>query len=87
VTHWASDGQIDRFRHNEMLRASAASLTGPFAFSCECSRRHCDGLVVIEAADMDRIRANSRRLILATGHQTDQHTIVLTAERGAVVES
>ena len=84
---WASRGQIDRFRHNEVLRASAAKLTGPFAFTCECSRPHCDELVVIEAADMDRIRANPRRLILATGHQTDQHTIVLRAERGAVVEN
>jgi hypothetical protein len=81
-----SNGRVARFRHNEVLRGFAEGLPGPFAFRCECTDVRCRELVLVEAADAYAVRANSRRLVMATGHETEQEQIVLTYDGYVIVE-
>ena len=78
--------RVARFRQNEVLRSFAEDLRGPFAFRCECGRARCRELVLVEADDVDDVRANPRRLVLATGHETAPEQVVLEYERYIVVE-
>ena len=78
--------RLERFRQNEVLRESAEGLPGPFGFRCECADVHCHELVRVEAGDVDAIRANPYRLVLAVGHEADGERIVLTDNRFLIVE-
>lgn len=79
--------RLARFRQNEVLRESAQGLPGPFGFRCECEETDCRELVLVDAPDVYEVRANSRRLVLATGHETDPpERIVLTYDRYVIVE-
>jgi hypothetical protein len=78
--------RVARFRHNEVLRAFAEELSGPFGFRCECSNRRCREFVLVEADDVYAVRANPRRLVMAIGHDTDRERIVLQYDGYAIVE-
>lgn len=82
----AGKGRLERFRKNEALRTSAEELPGPFAFQCECSDSRCGERLLVEAAEVDAVRANARRLVMAIGHATDQEHVVLEYEGYIVVE-
>lgn len=78
--------RLARFRQNEVLRESAQGLPGPFGFRCECEEDHCRELLLVDAADVEAVRANSRRLVLARGHDTDQERIVRSYDGYVIVE-
>jgi hypothetical protein len=78
--------RLERFRQNEVLRAFAEGLPGPFGFQCECADPRCSELVVVEAADVYAVRANPRRLVVTAGHETDQDRVVLEYDRYVIVE-
>ena len=78
--------RLARFRQNEVLRASAQCLPGPFGFRCECAEANCRELVAVAAADVPAVRANWRRLVLANGHEADRERIVLSYDRYVIVE-
>jgi hypothetical protein len=42
--------------------------------------------VLVAAADVDAVRANSRRLVLATGHEADREQIVLAYDGYVIAE-
>jgi hypothetical protein len=81
-----SNRRAERFRQNEVLRAFAEVLPGPFRFRCECADTSCQELVLVAAADVYAVRANPRRLVMATGHRTDREGIVLSYDGYVVVE-
>jgi hypothetical protein len=78
--------RVDRFRQNEILRGFSDGLPGPFGFRCECADANCSELVLVQAGDVDAVRANSRRLVLASGHETDQERIMLAYDGYVIVE-
>ena len=78
--------RLARFRQNEVLRESAQGLPGPFGFRCECAEADCRELVLVAAADVHAVRANPRRLVLATGHEADQERIVHAYDGYVIVE-
>jgi hypothetical protein len=78
--------RVARFRQNEILRAFAEGLPGPFAFRCECGAASCRELVLVEAAHVYEVRANPRRLVLAIGHETAPERVVLEHDRYNIVE-
>jgi hypothetical protein len=82
----ASAERADRFRQNEVLRAFAEGLPGPFGFRCECADPRCSDLVLVEAADVYAVRANPRRLVVAPEHQTGEERVVRELERYYIVE-
>jgi hypothetical protein len=81
-----SNRRLTRFRQNEVLRTGAEGLSGPFIFRCECADRRCPELVLVEAADVNAVRANPRRLVMATGHETGHERVVLQYDGYVIVE-
>jgi hypothetical protein len=81
-----SSSRLARFRQNEILRAFAGELAGPFAFQCECSDSRCGERLLVEAADIGAVRANARRLVMAIGHSADEEHVVLEYDSYVVVE-
>jgi hypothetical protein len=78
--------RLARFRQNEVLRESAQGLPGPFGFRCECTDRQCREIVLVEAGDVDAVRANPLRLVLAVGHEAGRERIVLSYDGYVIVE-
>jgi hypothetical protein len=74
-----------RFRANEVLRASAGSVTGPLGFQCECAG-DCRQLVVVDPFDLSPVRATPRRLVVAPDHLTEEAQIVLRRDGYLIVE-
>jgi hypothetical protein len=64
------------------LPADSEKLT---AFCCECARLGCDALVDVTIAAYERVRADSRRFLLAPGHEIDGAEVVVDHEAGYVV--
>jgi hypothetical protein len=81
-----SSSRLARFRQNEILRAFAEELAGPFAFQCECSDSRCAERFLVDGTDVDAVRANPRRLVVAVGHASDQEHVVLEYDGYVVVE-
>jgi hypothetical protein len=80
-----TSSRVARFRQNEVLRASAGTVTGPFGFRCECAG-DCQRLVVVDAFDLPAVRATPRRLVIAPDHPTEEAQIVLRRDGYLVVE-
>lgn len=76
----------EQFRENEVLRAFAEGLPGPFELRCECADPGCRELLLVDAADVYAVRANPRRLVMAIGHETDRERIVLKHDSYVIVE-
>jgi hypothetical protein len=74
-----------RFRENEVLRASADTVPGPFGFRCECAG-DCRVLVVVDPFDLSAVRATPRRLVIAPDHVTEEAQVVLRRDGYLVVE-
>jgi hypothetical protein len=59
----------------------------PRGFRCECARLGCNTLVELSLNDYERIRANPRHFVMATGHELpDVESVVETGEGYVVVE-
>jgi hypothetical protein len=86
VTEPRNLGQKARFRENEVVRAFAEGLPGPFAFRCECADPRCREFVLVDADDVYAVRANPFRLVLAIGHDTDRDRVVLKYDGYVIVE-
>ena len=66
---------------------------GPVAFRCECARLRCNLLVELSLSDYEQVRSDSRRFVLAAGHELPAHervverhaasSEVVTEKRGA----
>jgi hypothetical protein len=57
------------------------------AFRCECARLGCTRMIELTPRDYERIRADSRRFLIAPGHDVPEaETIVETHEDYVVVE-
>jgi hypothetical protein len=76
-----------RFRENEVLRtcAEAEALPGPFGFQCECTR-DCPDLAIVDAVDVSAVRPNPGRLVVTSGHPTEEARVVLRRDRYLIVE-
>ena len=82
----ASAWRLARFRQNEVLRGIAETLPGPFAFRCECADPRCRQRVLVDAGDVQAVRPNSRRLVMAIGHAAAQERVVLEHDGYVMVE-
>jgi hypothetical protein len=59
----------------------------PVAFRCECASLGCTRMIELTPRDYERIRAHSRRFLIAPGHDVlEAETIVETHEEYLVVE-
>jgi hypothetical protein len=82
----ASAWRLARFRQNEVLREFAETLPGPFAFRCECEDPRCRERVLVDADEVQTVRPNPRRLVMAIGHPTAQDRVVLAHDGYVIVE-
>lgn len=76
----------ERVRQNEVLRAFAEGAPGPFGFRCECRQRDCPEIVMVAEGDVYAIRANSRRLVMSVGHESDAEHVVLRKSGYVILE-
>ena len=84
MTNGRTSSRETRFRENEVLRAAADGLSGPFGFQCECAR-DCGELVAVDALDVSEVRANPKRLVIAPEHMTEE-ALVVRREGYVIVE-
>ena len=82
----ASAWRLARFRQNEVLRGLTEGFPGPFGFRCECADPRCREVVLVEAGDVDAVRPNPRRLVMANGHESDRERIVLAYDGYVIAE-
>jgi hypothetical protein len=54
-------------------------------FRCECARLGCNKMVELTAREYERIRANSRRFLVAPGHEMPELEEVVERHDGYVV--
>jgi hypothetical protein len=47
------------------------------AFCCECARLGCNQLVEVSIATYEVVRSNSRRFLLAVGHEVDGVEVIV----------
>ena len=57
----------------------------PLSFRCECARLGCNLLIDVQPPDYERVRAHSRRFIVATGHEVLEVEAVVERFSGYVV--
>ena len=56
-------------------------------FLCECDRTDCTQVVLVTLSEYERVRANSRRSVLAKGHDNQEiERVVEETDRFAVTE-
>ena len=57
------------------------------AFRCECAQLDCSELISLAPREYERIRATSRRFVVALGHEVEEvETVVETGDGYVVVE-
>jgi hypothetical protein len=57
----------------------------PLAFRCECARLGCDQMIEVPAHAYERVRSNSRRFLVAQGHEMPEIETVVDVGPGYVV--
>jgi hypothetical protein len=57
----------------------------PHGFRCECARLGCNQMVELTAREYERIRASSRRFLVAPGHEMPESEEVVERHDGYVV--
>jgi hypothetical protein len=57
----------------------------PHGFRCECARLGCNQVIELSVREYERIRAHSRRFVLARGHELPDVEIVVGTTAGYVV--
>jgi hypothetical protein len=55
------------------------------AFRCECARLGCDQMIELSIRDYERIREDSRRFVVARGHELAEVEVVIEEGQGYVV--
>lgn len=55
------------------------------AFRCECASLGCNLLIELTLRDYERVRADSRRFIVAEGHELPEVEVVVERASGYVV--
>jgi hypothetical protein len=74
-----------RFREaNEQIQERVLELgvrEQPAPYLCECDDRGCTTIVLLTAAEYEDVRSESRRFVVAPGHQTPDVRVL--TERGA----
>ena len=57
------------------------------AFRCECGPFGCNKLIEVSMGEYERVRANPRQFLVATGHEQQEfETVVYAGEAYSVVE-
>jgi hypothetical protein len=57
----------------------------PRGFRCECARLGCNDMVELTAREYEQIRANSRRFLVASGHEMPELEEVVELHDGYLV--
>lgn len=72
---------------NEALRSGRwpGEDGAPVALRCECARLGCSRLIELKARDYERVRAHSRRFLVAPGHELPDVETVVESHAGYVV--
>ncbi|TML62729.1 MAG: hypothetical protein E6G22_07615 [Actinobacteria bacterium] len=74
-----------RFREaNERIREKALELGGreePSPYLCECDVRDCTTVILLTAQQYEDVRSDSRRFVVASGHQNPDDRVL--GEHGA----
>lgn len=72
---------------NERAAEVVNRLDRAFQFLCECANLDCSAYLTVRLDDYERVRANSRRFFVATGHQLPEFERVVEEGPGwCVVE-
>jgi hypothetical protein len=57
----------------------------PVGFRCECARLGCNQVIALTVPEYERVRAHSRRFVVAPGHELPEAETIIEVAAGCFV--